>query len=177
MLFELALCSPYFSMYVCSSNGNGGSNINVHTSAYVPMYRCLWTYVVAMAMVVVIISMYRVPEQQKTESPQACTEKCCNEMNWKQTHLWMYVCMYACMSVCMQVCMYVFMYVWTVTQQKTESPQAVPRHMKRRIQLKSKGRHLRCRSFTNMCVYVCMYVCMHVCMSACVYVVYHRTEN
>ena len=60
--------------------------------------------------------------------------------------------MYVCICVCNYVCV--------VTQEKTESPQAVPRDMKRRTQLKSRGRHWRCRSFTNM--YVCMYVCMYV---------------
>ena len=39
--------------------------------------------------------------------------------------------------------------------------------MKRRIELKSKGRHWRCPSFTNMYVCVCMYVCMYVCMCVC----------
>ena len=59
------------------------------------------------------------------------------------------------------------MYACTETQQKTESPQAVPRDMKQRIQLKSKGRHWQCPSFTNMCVYVVVYVVYD----------YDRTEN
>ena len=76
-------------LYVCSRNGTGGSNINVHTSAYVPMYRCLWTYVVAMAMAAVIIS---------------CTDLCLPMYRCLCMHL---VAMPMVVVISMYLCMYV----------------------------------------------------------------------
>ena len=104
-------------LYVCSSNGNGGSNIYVHTSAYVPMYRCLWTYVVAMAMVVVIISMYR---PLPTYVPLPMYALSSNANGGSNIYVPMYVCTSACLVamtmvvvISMYLCMYVCMYVCT----------------------------------------------------------------